>query len=95
MLTTGAMVRLGKTYGNLMVDLQATNAKLITRTVRILQKLSGLAATDAEALLRSCNGELKTAIVCNKLDLSAEAARAKLDAAKGRLRLALNEDTNE
>ena len=95
MLTTGSMVRLGKTYGNLMVDLQATNAKLITRTVRILQKLSGQTATDAEALLQSCNGELKTAIVCNKLDLPPDAARAKLEAANGRLRLALNEDSHE
>ena len=93
MLTTGSMVRLGKTYGNLMVDLQATNAKLITRTVRILQKLSGQTAADAEALLQRCNGELKTAIVCNKLNLSPEAARAKLEAANGRLRLALEENT--
>jgi len=95
MLTTGAMVRLGKTYGNLMVDLQATNAKLITRTVRILQKLSGQTAADAEALLQRCDGDLKTAIVCNKLDLSPDAARAKLEAANGRLRLALGEKTNE
>ncbi len=95
MLTTGAMVRLGKTYGNLMVDLQATNAKLVTRTVRILQKLSGLAASEAEVLLHNCDGELKTAIVCNKLDLSPEVARAKLDAAHGRLRLALNEEKHE
>jgi len=90
MLTTGSMVRLGKTYGNLMVDLQATNAKLITRTVRILQKLSGQTAADAEA-----NGELKTAIVCNKLDLSPDVARAKLEAANGRLRLTLDENTHE
>jgi len=95
MLTTGSMVRLGKTYGNLMVDLQATNAKLITRTVRILQKLSGQTAADAEALLQTCNGELKTAIVCNKLDLSPDAARAKLEAANGRLRLALEENNHE
>ena len=95
MLTTGSMVRLGKTYGNLMVDLQATNAKLITRTVRILQKLSGQTAADAEALLQTCNGELKTAIVCNKLDLSPDAARVKLEAANGRLRLALEKNTHE
>jgi len=95
MLTTGSMVRLGKTYGNLMVDLQATNAKLITRTVRILQKLSGQTAADAEALLRSCNGELKTAIVCNKLDLSPDVARAKIEAANGRLQLTLDENTHE
>jgi len=60
-----------------------------------LQKLSGLAAPEAEALLQSCDGELKTAIVCNKLALSPKAARAKLDTANGRLRLALNEDTHE
>jgi N-acetylmuramic acid 6-phosphate etherase len=95
MLTTAAMVRLGKTYGNLMVDLQATNAKLITRTVRILQKLSGQTAADAEALLQRCNGELKTAIVCNKLNLSPDAARTKLEATNGRLRLALNENTHD
>lgn len=95
MLTTGAMVRLGKTYGNLMVDLQASNAKLVTRTVHILQKLSGLTATDAEAMLQSCDGELKTAIVCNKLDLPPDAAREKLSTANGRLRLALGEDTHE
>jgi N-acetylmuramic acid 6-phosphate etherase len=95
MLSTGAMVRLGKTYGNLMVDLQATNAKLVTRTVRIVQQLSELDAAAAEALLQRCDGELKTAIVCNRLKLSPAAARAKLEAAAGRLRIALQENVHE
>jgi len=91
MLTTGAMVRLGKTYGNLMVDLQATNAKLMQRTVRILQQLTGLATDDAESLLQRCDGELKTAIVSARLNLPPGEARAKLKAAEGRLRMALEE----
>ena len=91
MLTTGAMVRLGKTYGNLMVDLQATNVKLVKRTVRILQQISGLPEIESEALLAECDGELKTAIVCRKLGLSPVAARGKLAQALGRLRVALGE----
>lgn len=91
MLTTGAMVRLGKTYGNLMVDLQATNAKLVKRTVHILQQVCGLSSSDSAALLDECGGELKTAIVRNRLGLSPDAAREKLAAANGRLRVALGE----
>jgi N-acetylmuramic acid 6-phosphate etherase len=91
MLTTGAMVRLGKTYGNLMVDLQATNVKLVKRTVRILQQIGGLPESESEALLAECDGELKTAIVCSKLGLSPLAARGKLAHALGRLRDALGE----
>lgn len=91
MLTTGAMVRLGKTYGNLMVDLQATNVKLVKRSVGILQQISGLSASESEALLSDCDGELKTAIVCNKLGSSPDEAREKLAQAQGRLRVALGE----
>src|SRR5207253_8853706 len=65
MLTTGAMVRLGKTYGNLMVDLRATNSKLRARTNRIVRLLTGLAAPEADALLQRCGGELKTALVAH------------------------------
>src|ERR671913_94202 len=62
MLTTGAMVLLGKTYGNLMVDLKATNAKLVVRTRRIVAELTGLSEADAEQQLTQCGGELKTAV---------------------------------
>jgi len=91
MLTTGAMVKLGKTYGNLMVDLQATNSKLVLRTIGIVQQLTDLSETDASELLDSCGGELKTSIVCYRLNVSPDVARAKLEAADGRLRSALGD----
>jgi len=88
-LTTGAMVLIGKTYGNLMVDLQATNTKLTERTKRILCELTDLAPEQAVELLKQCNGELKTAIVAHRLGRSPAAARERLDAATGHLRKAL------
>ncbi|MEJ2256996.1 MAG: N-acetylmuramic acid 6-phosphate etherase, partial [Woeseiaceae bacterium] len=91
-LTTGAMVRLGKTYGNLMVDLQASNAKLVARSLRILQRLSSLDAAAAAELLARCDGELKTAIVVARLGTGVDEARQRLAAADGRLRLALGDD---
>ncbi|MCA9017270.1 MAG: N-acetylmuramic acid 6-phosphate etherase, partial [Planctomycetaceae bacterium] len=57
MLTTGAMVRIGKTYGNLMVDLRATNQKLIDRSIRILIAFTGMSREAAESVLETCNGE--------------------------------------
>lgn len=92
MLTTGAMVKLGKTYGNLMVDLQATNNKLVQRSISIVQQLTDLSEADARELLESCGGELKTSIVCHRLDVSPQTARAKLEAVDGRLRNALGEN---
>lgn len=89
MLTTGAMVRLGKTYGNLMVDLKATNAKLIARTRRIVAELTGLTEEQAEQQLAQCDGELKTTVVAHKHGITAEAARQLLDRAGGQLRVAL------
>ena len=76
-LTTGAMVRLGKTYGNLMVDLQASNAKLVARSRRILQQLTDLDADAAEALLASCGGELKTAIMTSVVATIGERTSAR------------------
>src|SRR5207249_11094442 len=66
MLTTGAMVLLGKTYGNLMVDLKATNHKLMPRSRRIVADLTGLSEAAAEQQLARCGGELKTAIVAHR-----------------------------
>ena len=91
-LTTGAMVRLGKTYGNLMVDLQASNTKLVARSRRILQQLTDLDADAADALLARCDGELKTAIVVARLGIDVDAARQRLADAGGRLRIALGDD---
>ena len=89
MLTTGAMVRMGKTYSNLMVDLRATNVKLTERATRIVETLTGLSSLRAGELLESCNGEVKTAIVSQQLNLSPELARKHLDAVEGHLRQAL------
>jgi N-acetylmuramic acid 6-phosphate etherase len=63
MLSTGVIVRLGKTFGNLMVDVQATNAKLHGRAQRIVQQACDLPLEQASALLEACGGEVKTAIV--------------------------------
>jgi N-acetylmuramic acid 6-phosphate etherase len=89
MLTTGAMVRLGKAYGNLMVDLRATNEKLRARTNRIVRHLTGLAHAEADALLQRCGGELKTALVAHLSGSTPEQARERLAAAGGQVREAL------
>jgi N-acetylmuramic acid 6-phosphate etherase len=92
MLTTGAMVRLGKTFGNLMVDLKATNFKLTQRTRRIVAMLTGLSEEQAEAQLKRCDGELKTAVVAQQRQVEPERARRLLAQANGHLRKALEED---
>ncbi|MDH5737895.1 MAG: N-acetylmuramic acid 6-phosphate etherase [Gammaproteobacteria bacterium] len=91
MLTTGVMVRLGKTYGNLMVDLQATNRKLEDRSARILRQLTNLDDGGARKVLASCSGELKTAILSHRLSMTAGEARERLLQVGGRLREALEE----
>ncbi|MCI0358961.1 MAG: N-acetylmuramic acid 6-phosphate etherase [Planctomycetaceae bacterium] len=89
MLTTGAMVLLGKTYGNLMVDLKATNSKLIQRTRRMVAMMTGLSEEEAEGMLCHCDGELKTAVVAARRQVSPDAARELLAKAGGQLREAL------
>ena len=89
MLSTGAMVQMGKTYGNLMVDMNATNTKLTERAKRIVSTLTELPGEKAAELLGRAAGEVKTAIVMHRLDLSPEQARSKLHAARGHLRRAL------
>jgi N-acetylmuramic acid 6-phosphate etherase len=84
-LTTGAMVRLGKCFGNLMVDLRATNVKLKARTNRIVRTITGLDEAAASELLDRCGGELKTALVAQQAGVSADDARAKLAEHGGRV----------
>ena len=83
MISTTAMVRLGKTYGNLMVDLRATSAKLSERSRRILMLAAGVDYEEAGDLLRKASGEVKTALVMAKLGCSAAVARRKLKGAEG------------
>jgi N-acetylmuramic acid 6-phosphate etherase len=89
LLSTGAMVRLGKTYGNLMVDVKATNEKLRERAIRIVTEASGHAPEAARSALEQCGWHAKTAIVMLRSGLSAEAAKARLTQAGGFVRAAL------
>ncbi len=89
MITTAAFVRLGKTYGNRMVDLRATNAKLWDRGTRLVAELCNLPRDDALALLQRADGQVKVAIVMHHRRCNPPAARARLAAAGGHLRTVL------
>ena len=91
MLSTATMVRLGKTYGNLMVDVQSTNAKLRERAVGIVRDAAGIPDSEARSALDAADGEVRTAIVASRLRIPASDARARLNAAGGVVRAALGE----
>ena len=86
MITTGAMIRLGKTYGNLMIDLRATNVKLTDRAERIVVEVCGVTREESRALLRAARGSVKLAIVMQKRGLSPDAAERALADAGGVIR---------
>jgi N-acetylmuramic acid 6-phosphate etherase len=85
MITTASMVRTGKTWGNLMVDLRATNAKLVDRAVRIITSQTALSRTEAIELLPRAGQSVKTALVMAIKDVDRPAAEKMLAAQKGRL----------
>lgn len=85
MLSTGVMIRLGKTYGNLMVDVQATNEKLVERSIRIVCSITACSREEAKEALDRSGGEVKTAVVVRALDVGAEEARSRLQASGNRL----------
>jgi N-acetylmuramic acid 6-phosphate etherase len=85
-ITTGAMIRLGKTWGNLMVDLRATNAKLRDRSERIVMEVCGVDRRDARDVLERAGGRVKTAIVMQKRGVGADEADRLLAAAGGIIR---------
>lgn len=82
-ITTGAMVRIGKVYSNLMVDLQVTCEKLRDRGERILSELLNLDQPAAATLLDRASGDVKTALVMGHLGIDREEALKRLDAADG------------
>jgi N-acetylmuramic acid 6-phosphate etherase len=90
MLSTGVMILLGKTYKNLMVDVQATNTKLRRRALGIVSAATGLDDEEANRLLEACHGEIKTAIVAQLASISADEARRRLQASQGIVRAALD-----
>jgi N-acetylmuramic acid 6-phosphate etherase len=88
-ITTAAMVRLGKAYENLMVDLRPTSAKLVDRTRRVVAAAARVPEREAGHLLAASRGEVKTAIVMGRLGLTPEEARRRLALARGHVRRAL------
>ncbi|SFG17095.1 N-acetylmuramic acid 6-phosphate etherase [Planifilum fulgidum] len=86
MLSTAAMVRLGKTYKNLMVDVKPTNEKLMDRARRILMKATGVSYEEAERALKAADHQVKVALVMIRTGATAEEARARLEAAGGFVR---------
>ncbi len=91
MLSTAAMIRLGKVYGNLMVDVKVTNQKLAERARRLVRRLAGLDEDQAARLLVLANNEVKTAVVMHMMQVDAEAARELLAGAGGRLRAVIGD----
>jgi N-acetylmuramic acid 6-phosphate etherase len=87
--SSALMVRLNKVYGNLMVDLKATNAKLVLRAVSLTRFATGADEATARAVLEQCDFHVKVAIVALTKKISVDGARALLDAAQGSVRLAL------
>lgn len=95
MLSTGVMVRLGKTYQNLMIDVQPTNAKLRQRALRLVQQAAKVSEAEAEAALVVCNWEAKTAVLVCRFQLSPSAARQRLSQVEGSLAAALQTQTTQ
>lgn len=86
MISTTTMIRLGKVYGNLMVDLQVVNNKLVDRGSRIIQKLTGLSYEESKKMLNRANGSVKTAIVMARSAVDFENAKSLLEKNNGILR---------
>ena len=91
MLSTVTMINLGKTFGNLMVDLQVTNVKLRDRAIRIIQAATSVAAKEAEEALIAADNQVKVAIVMLLLQVTPDQARASLAAANSRVREAVKQ----
>jgi N-acetylmuramic acid 6-phosphate etherase len=88
MITTTTMVRLGKVYENMMVDLQLTNNKLVERAKRIIMLATGVDYATAEEHLQRAEGHVKTALVMIREEVAVGEARRLIEAADGFVRLA-------
>ncbi len=92
MITTGAMIRLGKTFGNLMIDLRATNVKLVDRSERIVSEVCDVPREKARVLLERAGGRVKLAIVMHALSVDAEEAARRIDEGGGAIRRVIGGD---
>jgi N-acetylmuramic acid 6-phosphate etherase len=88
-ITTLAMVRLGKVYENLMVDLRASNIKLVDRSIRIIAMITGVPREEAARLLEASGGHVKLAVLMQKTGLDAGSASKRLETHDGQLRAAI------
>jgi N-acetylmuramic acid 6-phosphate etherase len=92
MISTGAMILNGKSYQNLMVDLQMTNKKLETRGINIIKEATGVDENEAKEYIKKANGSVKIAIVMILSNCDYEIAKNKLDKSEGKVRLAIKND---
>jgi N-acetylmuramic acid 6-phosphate etherase len=91
-ISTGAMIRIGKTYGNLMVDLRAMSQKLVDRGERILMEVCDVDRATARRLIDDAGGSVKTAIVMRKLGASRDVAERALRDAGGVIRRVVSDE---
>lgn len=89
MLTTASMIRLGKVYENMMIDLQMTNKKLVERSKKIVMTITGLSYDEASIALEKAKGHVKTALVMIKANVDYKTAKDKLKLADGFVRKAI------
>ena len=92
MISTATMVRCGKCYKNLMVDLQLTNKKLQTRGINIVKEATGVDENEAKEYIQKANGSVKIAIVMILSNCDFDTAKAKLEKAEGKVRIAIKND---
>ena len=91
MLTTASMIRLGKVYENMMIDLQMTNKKLVERSKKIVMIITGVSYEDASKFLTLAGGHVKTALVMIKANVTADEAKRMLKESGGFVRKAIQE----
>lgn len=89
MLTTTSMIRMGKVYENMMIDLQMTNKKLVERSKRIVMTITGISYDEASEYLQKAGGHVKTALVMIKANVNSEEAKIRLEKAEGFVRRAI------
>jgi N-acetylmuramic acid 6-phosphate etherase len=95
LITTATMIRLGKLYQNMMVDLMATSRKLVERSRRTIMTVTGISFEEACKVLDEAGGSVKTAIVMVRAGVNRAEAQEKLERADGFVRIALGEDGEE
>lgn len=90
MLTTASMIRMGKVYENMMIDLQMTNKKLVERSKKIVMTITGVSYEEAQKYLHEADGHVKTALVMILANVDMEEAKARIEKADGFVRKAIS-----